>query len=503
MNRTPWLLSVLLAGVVCSVPAVRAETVDLKLRTISDERDFGSEESYLHRTMPQHFFMQRDNPESSNARDFERIVEKEPKYAGKKPFKGVAKLGSQQYPFVLDSTNLKTRGYDRLYFDRNHNGDLTDEPPIKAVSDSSRYSSDSYRSREFPRQTLEIDSDGVKHECAFSLSVYSHIGNDRASEYAVDDYVSASLHTVIYREGSITVDGKPHRIVLLDYNSNGRFNDLFEVDEAVKTSRDEIYPSTGDMVLVDPVARKHEYGGYGAADSQSRQYLSKLLVVDGRYYTITTTAPGDKLTLEPAKLPLGALVNANGPYRAVVYGKQGMVKLTGEANKPVPIPAGEWRLLEYQIDLTDKPAVKPADKAATQPAAPPTASAPAPKKKSLAERLARILGTDDGAPSFSSIIDRGPRYTLVAARATSKAKAVTVAEGKTETLPFGPPYRPVVSVSWVGDESKEAHLELKLVGAAGEICNNLMVKGDRPAAPTFRILGKTGELVRKGKFEFG
>ena len=41
------------------------------------------------------------------------------------------------------------------------------------------------------------------------------------------------------------------------------------------------------------------------------------------------------------------------------------------------------------------------------------------------------------------------------------------------------------------------------VGAAGDVCSNLMVKGDRPAAPTFTIATAKGEIIERGKFEYG
>ena len=64
--------------------------------------------------------------------DFKDIVTKEPKYVSEKPLRGVTKLGSKEYAFVLDQKSEKSKGYDRLYFDRNANGDLTDDKPIDA-----------------------------------------------------------------------------------------------------------------------------------------------------------------------------------------------------------------------------------------------------------------------------------------------------------------------------------------------------------------------------------
>ena len=46
----------------------------------------------------------------------------------------------------------------------------------------------------------------------------------------------------------------------------------------------------------------------------------------------------------------------------------------------------------------------------------------------------------------------GPRYSMVEAQATADYKAIKVGKGETVELPFGPPYKPVVTVPpyWTG-----------------------------------------------------
>ncbi len=64
---------------------------------------------------------------------FRSLVKNEPKkYQAERPVRGLTQLGSDRYAFVLDSKDAKSKGYDRLYFDLNHNGDLTDDKPIEA-----------------------------------------------------------------------------------------------------------------------------------------------------------------------------------------------------------------------------------------------------------------------------------------------------------------------------------------------------------------------------------
>jgi hypothetical protein len=243
---------------------------------------------------------------------------------------------------------------------------------------------------------------------------------------------------------------------------------------------------------VDPDHQAPRYHGYHPSDSPDRQYLSELVNIEGRYYRISATPSGDKVTIEKADLPMAAVVNASGPYRAVLFGEHGLIKIVGDKDKPVPVPAGEWRLLEYQINLTGAPATQPR----TVPAEPPPR-----RTRTLGQRLAGIFGLDTDGPG--RVIDNRPKFTLVGARGTDKCKPVTVAEGKTETLTFGPPYKPVVVVDYLQRDSKEARLGLAIVGSAGEVCQTMLVKGDTPAKPSFTILDKSGELVKKGQFEYG
>ncbi len=494
MSRTG---AALIGLVACFGPlalAAHAEMVELKLKT-RPEVAYDSPDFYLQMVSPQMCSYQGQIPDAENPdlKKFAAAIKKEPsKYLCEQPFRGVFGLGSRKYGFALDSTNLEKKGYNRLWFDSNHDGDLSDEKPITSKPNRG-FQSANYTNNEFPRQHVEVETEGVKYEIAFAITAYANWMDGRIG------YAGAQLKTANYREGSINIDGKQRRVVLLDFDSNGRFNDQFKADGSFRSDTGEVYASTGDMVLLDPTRRRDLYNGYDPVSNSDRQQLSKLLNVDGKYYTVKVSPAGDKLTIEPAKLALGALTNANGPYRAVIYGEQGLIKISGEAGQSVAVPVGEWKLLEYEINLTNaKPKQaksKPATAAATEPAKPKY------NKKSLSERLALIFGTDresEPAPD----VDTGPKLTLIDARGTVDYKAVKVVEGKTETLPFGPPYKPHVRVAYMMGE-RTARLDMKLIGSAGEACSNLMVKGRQPPQPTFKILDKQGELVEKGKFEYG
>ena len=68
-----------------------------------------------------------------DASSYRKAVHKEPpEFESEHPVRGVAKLGTGQFGFVLDAAEPDAKGYARLYFDINRNGDLTDDDVIDA-----------------------------------------------------------------------------------------------------------------------------------------------------------------------------------------------------------------------------------------------------------------------------------------------------------------------------------------------------------------------------------
>ena len=50
----------------------------------------------------------------------------------------------------------------------------------------------------------------------------------------------------------ITINGEKKRIVLVDNNSNGRFDDLATVTTRTVGDREYAYPLAGDVLIIDP-----------------------------------------------------------------------------------------------------------------------------------------------------------------------------------------------------------------------------------------------------------
>jgi hypothetical protein len=516
-TSTRFLISIAVASAAISAAVAWAETCTLELKRVDQQNPQGSD--YVYRLAnAQTIFVPvgKDgepvgNPEPVAA--FKRIVKKEPKYRSEHPFRAVLKLGSQEYAFALDTippptdkekgdekkTKKGEKGktgkasaaasvtFNRLYFDLNHNGDLSDDKPIDAAKEEGVRRWGAFF--QFPRVDVVIEEAGNKFDYSFFLEG-QQIGAGRDSSYVV-----LSMNPGAYREGHITLDGKKRHVILLDFNSNGRFNDEMRVPEGVRVSNGPVPVEQGDMLLVDP---KNDNGNLQSDvnGTDGMHYVSKLANIDGRFYNVKISPAGDKLTLTASSVPLGNVKNPNAKYRATIYGDLGFVDVRSEKGEAVAVPEGQWKLLSYTIDVTEVKKPKKAEEKK------PSAEKGKEKKGTMLESLAQDLNALLGG---SSAPDSAARQSTVSAQATDSYKPIKVVKGETVVLPFGPPYKPVVTADSFEDGPKREALSLglTLVGSAGEVCNDMTVKGGRPSKPKFTITDAQGKVVEQGSFDYG
>lgn len=370
---------------------------------------------------------------------FSRIVKMEPsEYRSTRPFRGVVTLGGRQFAFVFDTEGDSPLDYGRLYFDLNCNGDLTDDGMIQATErrdDDATHVVSHVCS--FPRVHVTLEVDGTKMDDAF----YIRSGARGPNEEKIRS-VWASFSSALYREGELTLAGERRRVVLLDYNCNGRFDDAFSpyVSEYYGTAHANIC----DRLLIE--SKPHGPQSNRGFELEER-YVSKLVEIDGRYYRPEISTTGDILTLEPLSLPIGHVTNPNEHFIALVHNDGKILKIRGGKSERLPLPEGQWNLLSYTI-------------------------------RTEGERPSRIEG-----------------------QATTDCKPVSVRRGQTTVFPFGPPLKPVAKVMHLIRQN-EAGLMLFLYGTAGESCAPISAQG-RWIKPELTISAPAGQAVAQDKFGYG
>lgn len=481
----------------CGAAAAWGATVELQAKYLANAREMapGDEGFFFQHVNAQHYWCDEGGGRLMGPQgemNFDAVVKKEPKYKCEKPMRCVASFVGQDYGFVLDSTDFPDKGYNLLYFDFNRNGDLTDDTVVDAVSIGGMIFGGGGRPRDFPPITVKLKADDQEYTYKFTVNAFCRWNDDYK-------YISISLQSATYRVGEIELDGKKHRIGLVDNNSNGRFDDEFKIDPNVTYGDNMIYPTPGDMLVTNLNQKNVWYmANYRPTCGDIRQPISKWANIDGKFYDIKVTPAGDKLTLTPYKGPMGKVTNPGAFYRALLYGDQGFIKISGLGDKPVDVPAGEWKLLDYTIDLTEAEKRNPENKSAD--AEEKKEEAKPEKKKGLLSFLGKMVGADsDGG---SQINPWEYKATYLYAMATKDYPVVTVKDGETAELPFGPPLTTKAKVSyWQGE--RQVYLELAIKGSVGEIVQDLAIKGDRPKAPRFEIVDSKDKKIVSGKFEYG
>ena len=145
------------------------------------------------------------------------------------------------------------------------------------------------------------------------------------------------------------------------------------------------------------------------------------------------------------------MTNPSPSYRAVAYSDEfGAVMLNGVKDRRIPLPAGQWRVASYAID----------------------------------------------AGGFA-----GGSRTAVTATCGQSYRPVTVVKDQTVELPFGAPFRAIVTGA--RSAPNRVFLSLAIVGTANEQVTSLFVNGARPPEPRFLIKNSSGDVVHQGSFEYG
>ncbi|MBN2216196.1 MAG: hypothetical protein JW719_02340 [Pirellulales bacterium] len=492
------------------------------------------------------------NPQPWRDREFNDAVAKQPKkYNAKTPLRGMFTLGDKKYGFVLDAPDAKSQTYGLLHFDLNGNGDLTDDAVMestqarqdreareaaekekkeKAETDADdeksakeadgekakkkaqakkraaklRAARSAYGQFSFPPIEMKIEIDGKPVDYRFFISGYSYLRSNYGN-------VNVTLAPGLYYEGQIELNGRGQRVVLVDYNGNGRFDDHTGIQEVRYSEKGpaRFHPQRGDVLFLDPKPVNNHSAVWDVMGLDFRHNVEKLLCLGGKFYHLKVAPAGNELTIEPAEVAVGYVKNPNAGYSAILHGELGLLRVSGTADQPVAVPEGEWKMVSYKIDLTESRAEEEKKKEEAQKAA-DKAKAAAEKAENKKPSLLTAIGKAASETAVGRRAATAPvrsraarKTTLVSAMGTTDGKPVKVVKDETVLLPFGPPYRTVAEPSYFQQANDTLHLGLGIYGSGGEAVTDLRVDGGRPPKPTIKILDPDDKVVNEGNFEYG
>ncbi|MFH0946464.1 MAG: hypothetical protein V2A76_14810 [Planctomycetota bacterium] len=389
-----------------------------------------------------------------------------PAFTGRRPLFGSVRLGETEFKVAVDVQAENDRFPNRIFFDRNHNRDLTDDPVLDGKATFSR--DDDYCTVSFathPDILFERNGCVFPYTLEFLLSGSSLKDPDLAqAEDRLSRQVSFRVRSRCAYAGFFDLAGETYSVVLGDRNCDGSFADSASVNSyaLLSSGRREFYARGDSFCLMqgDRPSRDDEF------------LLGDHLLIGESLFEVAIDTFADTLTLTPViagRLPLKL---AQAPERMLLQNEKSehcvMMFRPGTVAR---IPAGSFRLLNYQLLRT---------------------------------------GADGD-------------LWLLGANGTSVSPRVTLAEGQAEeTLQFGEPFTYYATVAdnsikryrenrergvrigfEIEGQGRESVSALALLSGTPRAVELSQENTTRPLEPKYTIVKATGEKAKSGSFEYG
>lgn len=504
---------------------------------------------------------QVDPEKDPRLKEFLEVVKKEPSYSTAYPMRGVVKFGDRKFAFAMDAVpkeepkeeaqaeekaEAKTEeaaeekadeekeftdeekakaeekkqrdamarsAFNRLYLDVNGNGDLTDDESIEATSVRA-YSADYARGAFSAALPVEQDGQKVDIPCTFDVWINSWSQTiktpDGKEEKMEQKHMGAAFYSSCFREGEIQLGDKAYRVILIDYNNNGVFNDTSEVHrvEYYRGPSEKVTENNvqlGDVLYIFPADAKGQPqfawpsrpGGPGEVNPLSVGSL--IGAIDGQFWNLELTASGDTLTMTPSEAKLGFVQNPGKSFTLSAFNKdqKAYMVLNSDAEGKAALPPGEWVLTGYSMTFQKE---KPKPEASEEPKAEEAKEENS--EKAAQEKVAKaIVNLLTGKKQAAEATDA----TVMAKMPGTDVADIKVVADETTEVKFGAPYKVTVNsyVSTQGENEQQAQLSVQLTGVLGESCSDIRLGQGRPPKPTFVISTTDGKEVESGAFEYG
>ena len=256
-----------------------------------------------------------------------------PKLRSKEPIYGAVTFGYDfftsnpgvTYAFVVDESRGNGKGYDRLYFDVNHDFDLSNDVVLKVVDERPKgidqqagFDVDVF----FDDLELELDFGGEDKPISVKLI-------PRFMKMGQNDYKMVSFLNPLARKGKISVGSKEYEAMLV---------------------QNSVITGTYDKPMV----------GFSLGDpNEQLPFLSRMVCEEGKFYSFAATPSGDKVTVLPYGGEFGLFDVGVGDRKVKkaehefgwFHTQEAMIdigKFPKEGNK-VKLPVGDYRALRMTV----------------------------------------------------------------------------------------------------------------------------------------------------------
>jgi hypothetical protein len=390
-----------------------------------------------------------------------------PALKSKAPAYAFTSFGGEKKLLVVDSRSASDRFFNVLYFDANGNHDLTDDKALEIPEQGEGmvHSSDTYA--QFPIADTTVKIDGKEVPYAFRLFAYLERTMEMrpdGSEVVKEGRLQLMVTSECWYRGEFKVAGEPYRFLLVDGNTNARFDDVASLPKEGPRSRlDRVYPA-GDGLWIT-AKEKLQW--------DDSEFFGDLLLLGQNLFRVRVDIPAKKLELKRIQEGLVEVKLSMPVERLALFAEdgKGFVVLYHPGDK-VRIPPGRYRLASYQAQRKDR---------------------------------------------------EGDRW-LIAGQCTKATAPVAVGDGGAGEIPFGEPFEASASVpegiyeqlANTGSELKDVPLVFRLQGKAGEVVTDLRrIEGEQTSIPmsevkkgyakepSYTIVKTDGRVAAQGSFKYG
>lgn len=244
-------------------------------------------------------------------------------------------FNGQKKLLVFDKATSESKLYNRLWFDANDDGDLTDDPPVTVeLPEKGEMSVVS-----FPAITTTVTVEGKPLPYRFNAEAYgetmflSFEGGGTVTSMSPQN-MRVYLSPACYYLGETVVDGRKHTVVLGDKDCDGRFN-------GVRFQRDE--NDQGDSFAIGTTVTQMRQGG-----------LPTHLVLGGKVYDLQVREHEAKLVLSENTEPSGILkLSAATSMLQMFVPDRKRLFFAPDCPTELKVPAGEYRIDSYLMEKRD------------------------------------------------------------------------------------------------------------------------------------------------------